>query len=345
MKSKMQRPVLVSLLLFLGWALMTTGQAVAAENRISQDVQYEAGFYYTVQEGDTLWDLSQRFSDSPWQWPDLWRENQQIPNPHWIYPGERIRLFRKSDQHHTETTIAAPPETREEAAAPPAVDFVYPFIDRVGFIRKPSVQPVGVIFKSFDDRKLIGEEDLVYIRHPESGQQNAFLPGTRFTVYQTKRPNNDRDAQRAYGEQHYLLGIVEVVKQEEGYVTGKVVESFRAIGVGDLLMPYEPLPPEMAVVESTTGIEARIIAGEEQTRIMGDHFVAFIDKGADDRIVPGQVYDIFDEPTTRALGRGATLAPVNIGSLVVLRAEKNTATVLINASKRTIEAGHLVLAP
>lgn len=344
MKIKMQRPVLVSLLLFLGWAFLSTGQAVAAEKRISQDVEYEAGFYYTVQKGDTLWDLSQRFSDSPWQWPDLWRENQQIPNPHWIYPGERIRLFRKSDQHRTETTVA-PTETREAAVAPPSVDFVYPFIDRVGFIRKPAVQPMGEIFKSFDDRKLIGEEDLVYIRHPNNGQQSEFLPGTRFTVYQTLRPNNDRDAQRAYGEQHYLLGIVEIVKQEEGYATGKVVDSFRAISVGDLLMPYEPLPPEMVVVESTTGIEARIIAGEEQTRIMGDHFVAFIDKGADDRIVPGQVYDVFDEPTTRALGRGATLAPVNIGSLVVLRAEKNTATVLINTSKRAIEAGHLVLAP
>ena len=35
----------------------------------------ETGFYYTVKEGDTLWDLSQRFMDTPWVWPDLWNEN------------------------------------------------------------------------------------------------------------------------------------------------------------------------------------------------------------------------------------------------------------------------------
>jgi LysM repeat protein len=48
----------------------------AAENQVAQKpgetVEQEAGFYYTVKKGDTLWDLSQRFSDTPWVWPDLW---------------------------------------------------------------------------------------------------------------------------------------------------------------------------------------------------------------------------------------------------------------------------------
>ena len=56
-------------------------------------VEQESGYYYTVQKGDTLWDLSERFADSPWLWPDLWSYNDQISNPLWIYPGERIRLF------------------------------------------------------------------------------------------------------------------------------------------------------------------------------------------------------------------------------------------------------------
>ena len=55
------------------------------------------GYYYTVQKGDTLWDLSRRFADSPWVWPELWTENATvIANPHLIYPGQKIRLTRKA---------------------------------------------------------------------------------------------------------------------------------------------------------------------------------------------------------------------------------------------------------
>lgn len=45
-----------------------------------------------VTKGDTLWDISGRFLQHPWEWPRLWKRNPSIKNPDLIYPGDRLRL-------------------------------------------------------------------------------------------------------------------------------------------------------------------------------------------------------------------------------------------------------------
>jgi len=354
MEIKKRRNTSGPMLLLVCGILFLSVIAAAADEATDQKVDYEAGFYYTVKKGDTLWDLSQRFSDTPWQWPDLWKENKQIPNPHWIYPGERIRLYRKTSEQTVaeQPTQAVPAVTAQaQANAPvtepaPQVDYHYVIIDQVGFIRKPAVQPLGKIFKSLENAKLISKYDTVYMSYETPESKSQFAPGSRMTIYRTMSPTDRARDIDDIGTQHFPLGIVEITQMENDYAIGKVVQSYIAIEPGDMLMPYEPKSPDIPVLPTPPGIDGKIISNQRHTKLLSYLFVAFIDKGADDGLKPGNLLNIFQQESASPNGGGKIdLAPVYCGSMIVLHTENTTSTAVITHSVRNIAAGYLVRTP
>src|SRR6476469_10096687 len=50
---------------------------------------------HVVVKGDTLWDISGKFLQHAWCWPQVWGMNkEEIRNPHWIYPGQIVYFDR-----------------------------------------------------------------------------------------------------------------------------------------------------------------------------------------------------------------------------------------------------------
>jgi LysM repeat protein len=74
---------------------------------------------YTIKQGDTLWDISSKFLKDPFLWPKLWQRNPYITNPHWIYPGQPVRLAPAEELRKEMLKEAGKePEVKKEEAPP-----------------------------------------------------------------------------------------------------------------------------------------------------------------------------------------------------------------------------------
>jgi hypothetical protein len=338
-----KRTVLVWIMvvaLLLGFSQIS--QVMAQEVTPAGEADQET-YIHVVVKGDTLWDICEGLYGNPWVWPKVWQLNPHITNPHWIYPGTKLRVYYEIPKG-LETVTAmeqAAPETKVEPQvtptpppptvplAPKTPTLTFSEIDQVGFITPFRPEGDGVILGEERQRKLIGAADRVYLQFQESANEKK---GDLFFIFNTSNMIRHPVTNREVGYLNTILGVLEITEVSADYAKAIVRSSYRAISPGDKLMPYKKRSEEITFEPGAEPIEGNIILSQGQTYIMGDGQIVFIDLGEAEDIKTGNRFEVFQMP--EVVGPFASeakhiLSTESIGELLVLSVEQETAAALV----------------
>jgi hypothetical protein len=330
---------------------------------------------HVVRRGDTLWDLCDKYFHNPWDWPRIWSYNPGLQNPHWIYPGDQIRMEPGAQPSAEQPSTAAPTGGkrpmarfvgRQSRVAPNTI-----FLRDQGYIDDNVKDVWGEVGGSPDDQLLLSEGDNSYI---DMKPGHDVSPGDELTIFRPLKSNLRGDAK---GTLVAILGTARVDKfdPQTRVARAKLTESLDVIERGSFVGPvrrkFEVVPPVRNEVE----LWGHVAASLYPHVLYGQNQVVFIDKGQQDGLIPGNrlfVVTRGDEYRKTLIGasefaashvqyeneepakveKGGALGKGNdskypeevVGEIRVLSVREHTAACLVIAAGHEIEPGQRVVA-
>ena len=229
---------------------------------------------HVVRRGDTLWDICFLYFNDPWQWPKVWSYNAQITNPHWIYPGDLVRLLPRGMFSQTTAPSPSSPQPRSPDVPAPSGTF-HVGIKQTAFIEKSDLDRSSWIAGAVDEKVLLGDNDEVYLRYPAGKPPKV---GETYSVY--KPDNVVKSNGVEIGAYVRVLGTVQVKsvtqdKRARGIILDANQEIERGAKVGPLLKTFETVPTVLPKVDA----QGNVVAMLTYNQLIGQGEVLFIDLG------------------------------------------------------------------
>jgi len=282
---------IISLILLLG----PLGSAFAAS---SEDLQDAAPDTYTVVKGDTLWGISARFLKQPWRWPELWKMNQdQIRNPHLIYPGDVIVLDRSAREARLRLvqsgTVKLSPRVRVEPLAAQAVPSISPaaiapFLSKPLVVGQDELASAPRIVATQESRVALGAGDIAYVEGLSKDR------GAAWQIYRRGDALIDPYTNETLGYEAIYLGEARV-RQFGEVSTIDIVNSTQEIYREDRLLPASKELPTFAYVPRAPqkSVKGHIISNYGSLQETGPMSIVALSKGSKDGLEVGHVLAIY----------------------------------------------------
>lgn len=309
---------------------------------------------YTVQPGDTLWDISERFLRDPWYWPEIWYENPDIANPHLIYPGDVIKLTtidgeRRLTVERGGGTVKLSPKIREqsldEAINTIPIDAIQPFLSGNRVVGAETFDRAPYIIAGADERVMGAEGDPVYARGLEQPKHQGFA------IVREGSPFIDPETGDVLGYEATYIGDAQLLRTGDP-ATLSIVSSNREVLPGDRLLETRQYPlrsryyPRAPMQE----INGQIVAVMDGVSEIGQYNVVAINRGAEDGLEQGHVLAVYKSGRTvtdrwSETDEEVQLPPERAGEMIIFRVFEDMSFALIMEATRSMNVADAVRNP
>lgn len=358
--------------------LLQAALLVGATGLASAEVNLKDGHpdVYYVKQGDNLWNIASQFLDSPWQWPELWHVNQEIQNPHLIYPGDVIRLVYVDGKPQLQlqrqggeavadsgvdqptvkmmkdgSTVKLSPEARvlplESAIPTIPLERIETYLIHAQVLTAKEIEKSPYLIGGQDGRVVFGDNDVVYARDPFT-QWEDLAPG--YGMYRVGKEYVDPETKEVLGYEALQVGLGRVTDQDGESITLRVVKSTQDLRAGDRLITARERKMESIFLPSPpdTEVKAKVIRFFDRLNAVAKNDVVVLSKGTRDGLRPGHVLEVRQPgPVVKdqILGELVQLPAQKAGTILVFRTFEKVSYGLVVSARLPINLNDLATNP
>jgi hypothetical protein len=354
---------------------------------------------HTVRKGDTLWDLAHHYLRDPFLWPGIYRLNTDVvEDPHWIYPGEVLRIAPVDNVAAVPTMDTPVPPSEGDSSSMVADSARGAGTDSTDALARGPQQPSmaeaedaepSVLFPERKPRS-VSEILKAYTNQPyralrrsefyASGflTENQRLPYGRVigpvTPQQIKAVNSRANALpfssisleaphgatytvgdsllllqigreiEPYGKVVVPTGVAKITEALDGHYIANIVSTYGPIRNGQSVLPIESFNPGTGgrAVPVSDGVRGAFIGGLGRQDLKEPQMVVFINKGREDGVSRGDLFEIRRRPGRTSDG----MVRVNelMATMQIVHVRDHTATgILLSVVSPDIPAGSDVM--
>ena len=261
---------------------------------------------YEVKKGDTLWDISTMFLEDPWFWPEIWFVNEQIENPHLIYPGDILNLIWVDGRPRIAVTrgvqrgdsVRVSPRIRyeelDEAITTIPYSAIKAFLSRPSVLSADQVKKMPYILSSKDKHLISGSGNTIYARGfsvpPEIGEV--------FNVIQIGDELRDPDDNVLIGYDGVYAGEARTTRTGDPASLVLVTTTREVLNGNRLLRDNQTLPLNFFPSAPARQIDGSIISILDAISVTGSNQIVVINRGARHGIEEGNLLTILHKGET-----------------------------------------------